>query len=171
VLAGGEPFEFYTFQISSSTTDESLRENLWKGLTTIRREKSRPPPTAEAVSEAFRPGGPAFNEARSQLVAEAHYLVHARPVDFASKFEPWFEVFGYVYNNFEARCDSWSPFATDLSDIARSLKGSGHFGKLRVCPETSPRPECVKSPVLPRTSSPSRSMVHRRIQRSLPPAH
>jgi hypothetical protein len=130
VLAGPELFEFHTFQISPASSDESLKENLWKGLTTIRFEKNRPPPTAEAVSEAFRPGGPAFNEARSQLVAEAHYLTRVRPVDFASKFEPWFEVFGYVYNNFEGRCDSWAPFAKDLSDIASRLKGSGHFGKV-----------------------------------------
>ncbi len=127
VLAGAELFEFHTFQLSQASTDESLRDRLWQGLTAIRLEKNRPSPTAESIAEAFRPGGPAFNEARSQLVAEANYLAGSRPVDFASKFEPWFEVFSHVYNNFEARCEAWAPFAKDLADLAHGLKSSGRY--------------------------------------------
>jgi len=131
VLAGGELFEVHSFEIGPTLSDTELKNRLWTALTTFRHEKDRPQPTAEAIAEVFRPLGPSFNEARSQLIAEASFILDKNQTAFGSKFEPWFEVFSYVYNNFEARCASWESSAKDLHAIAKQLQKAGRFTSVK----------------------------------------
>jgi len=130
VLAGEELFNFHSFQLDAGSQDEELSDNIWVGLTTIRHKKDRPMPTAEAIAEAFRPSGPAFNEARSQLVAQVKYILEKNPIEFTSKFLPWFELFSFVYNNFHARCLEWANHGDDLKSIVIKLHKSTSFKEI-----------------------------------------
>jgi type I restriction-modification system DNA methylase subunit len=122
VLAEGKPFQFHSFELKEASGVSELESNLLLGLTALRYQKDRPDPTAQKVAEAFRPSGPAFNEARTRLIAQMRYLVDKDPVQFTSKFVPWFELFSYVYNNFQGRCASWAGYSSDLDPIASKLK-------------------------------------------------
>jgi hypothetical protein len=119
-----EPFEFFSFVLDESWNDSRLEEKVWAGLTTIRHQRNRPDPTAEAVSEAFRPAGPAFNETRRRLVYEIEFLMRTNTVEFTSKFFPWFELFSYVYNNFQERCKGMVFSDSGLTQLARTLRSS-----------------------------------------------
>ncbi len=121
VLAEGQPFQFHSFKLRENSEVADLESNLLLGLTALRK-KERPAPTARAVAEAFRPSGPAFNEARTRLIAQLRHLVNKQPVEFTSKFVPWFELFSYVYNNFQGRCAAWADYSNDLDAIASKLK-------------------------------------------------
>jgi len=122
VLAEGKPFGFFSFSLKGGSEDRELENSLWIGLTTFRHQKDRPDPTAEAIAEVFRPSGPAFNEARTQLIAKIRYLAVNEPIEFTSKFLPWFELFSFVYNNFQARCRRWADYGTDLPAIVKKLQ-------------------------------------------------
>lgn len=122
VLAEEKPFLVFSFNLKETTKDKELEKMLWEGLSTFRHLKDRPDPTAEAIAELFRTSGPVFNEVRSQLVASIKYLLRNKPVDFDSKFVPWFELFSYVYNNFDKRCLGWSNHGNDLNQVIRAFR-------------------------------------------------
>ena len=130
VLAKGKPFVFFSFSLKETSEDAELDSNIWLGLTTLRKQKERPAPTAEAVAEAFRPAGPAFNEARTWLSTRISELVSNNPVAFTSKFRPWFELFSFVYNDFQGRCQGMAEYGPDLSPIVTDLKKLDAFAKL-----------------------------------------
>jgi hypothetical protein len=132
VLAEGEPFQFHKFELHPNSEVRGLKTSLLLGLTALRYQKDRPPPTALAVAEAFRPSGPAFNEARTRLVAQLRLLVRKDGVNFSSKFIPWFELFSYVYNNFQERCVAWAHYSKDLDSVATRLR---KFDTLRPLPK------------------------------------
>lgn len=104
VLVDDAPCEFFAFELDASTTDDQLREWLWDGLTPLRKAADRPDPTADAVAETFRPGGPAFEEIHSRFAAEMRAIVAEDPVELTAEFTPWYEIFSYVYDDFAARC-------------------------------------------------------------------
>lgn len=122
VLAEEELFEFHAFKLRENSQVKDLEDNLLLGLTALRHQKDRPDPTASAIAEAFRPAGPAFNEARTRLVAQLRFLVNKEPVEFTSKFIPWFELFSYVYNNFQGRCAAWAGYKEDIDAMASKLR-------------------------------------------------
>ena len=139
VLVGQNPFQFHEFEIIPNGDDEFLVNNLENGLTALRRETGRPNPTAEAIAEKFRPHGPAFNEIYTQLDSALEEVIESDPIEFRSKFVPWYELFSYVYNNFEEQCQSmavenrhhsqaieqyrdWSETPEDVSD--KTLNGA-----------------------------------------------
>lgn len=122
VLADEDLFEFHSFKLREGSEVNELETNLLLGLTAFRHQKDRPSPTSIAVAEAFRPSGPPFNEARTRLVAQLSHLVNKKPVEFTSKFIPWFEVFSYVYNNFQGRCEAWAGYKKDLDAVASKLR-------------------------------------------------
>jgi len=122
VLTEGQPFEFHSFKLKESSSVDDLRNSLFVGLTALRYQKDRPHPTAIAIAEAFRTSGPTFKEARTRLIAQLTYLINKQPVEFTSKFIPWFELFSFVYNNFQGRCAAWAEYSTDLDAIASKLK-------------------------------------------------
>ena len=90
--------------VPTDTTDDQLREWLWDGLTPLRAAADRPDPTADAVAETFRPGGPAFEEIHSRFAAEMRAIVSEDPAELTAKFTPWYEMFSYVYDDFATRC-------------------------------------------------------------------
>jgi hypothetical protein len=129
-LSGGEPFCFYDFILTSSTGDKALRTKLFDGLSALREEKKRIRPTPAAMSDAFKPERPAFKEARRRLVSGADELVTSRPEEFIPKFRPWLELFSFVYNSFQERCESLAESADDLESLSLSL--------LKLLPEPKP---------------------------------
>lgn len=122
VLADEDLFEFHSFKVKESTEVDVFERDLLLGLTALRHQKDRPNPTSLSVAEVFRPSGPPFNEARTRLVAQLRFLVNKQPVEFTSKFVPWFELFSYVYNNFQGRCEAWSGYKKDLDAMASKLR-------------------------------------------------
>jgi hypothetical protein len=130
VLAEGTPFVFFSFSLKETTEDDELERNLFLGLTTLRKQKDRPTPTAERVAAAFRPAGPAFNEAHTLLSAHIRELIGDDPVTFTSKFHPWFELFSFVYNDFQGRCRGMAEYGKNLSATVRDLKRLDAFADL-----------------------------------------
>lgn len=127
ILVQDEPYRFFDFTITSDSEDEEVAENIWRGLTALRRKSDRPAPTAEAVAEIFRPQGPAYNEITSQLRSNAMFSLKEHPVEFTSKFGPWFELFTFVYNNFEDKCRGLSSGGSERNEIVDILQEHEKF--------------------------------------------
>lgn len=117
-------FSFHSFTIQRPWSDEDLKQALWRPLTTIRDEKGawKHYPSAEAIADVFRPDGPVFLETRALMIAAMENILKKDPIEFTSKFTSWFELFSYVYNNFEGRCVEVSKQAVGLSSAAKILK-------------------------------------------------
>lgn len=122
-----EPYEYYDFEVTPEMNDEEFAANLWDGLTPLREKANRPDPTAQKIAETFRPHGPAFNEIMSRFRSEVTFVLENEPVEFTSKFIPWFEVFNYVYNNFDERCKDLASYNTRHSDIVEHLQSTSQL--------------------------------------------
>ena len=119
----GRLFSYHHFNIEKTWNNNDLKQSLLKPLTIIRGENIvwKIKPTAEAVAEVFRPEGPVFKEARQLLLGSAEQILKSNRVEFDSKFIAWFELFNYVYNNFNSRCKSLSKEINDLGEITSKL--------------------------------------------------
>ncbi len=130
IHTAGQVQEFHRFTIDSETDDARLEDELWTGLYALQRTTDLRRPTAAAVSEVFRPGGPAFREIQAVLRASALQLVQDDPSEFASKFLTWHEVFRYVYNKFDARCVKSQTDDPNLRGVAQIIQTYPNAGSL-----------------------------------------
>jgi len=120
----GRLFPFNRFKVTKSWNNDDLKNALWKTLTTIRKKAQswKLRPSADSIAEVFRPEGPIFINSRQIMLAGAIDLLNTNSVEFTSKFISWFELFNFVYNNFEKRCKNISKEVKDLDKISKKLK-------------------------------------------------
>jgi len=126
-------FLFNQFNVMKTWNNDDLKNALWKILTTIRtKAKSQKiHPTAESIAEVFRPEAPVFKNSRQLMIAGTEYLLKNKPIEFTSKFISWFELFNFVYNNFEKRCIKISKEVNDLDEISKKLKSHPLLNKFQ----------------------------------------
>lgn len=130
IRSRGRVYQFHHFALDERSSDDFLESQLWAGLYALRSTSRLSKPTAAAVAEVFRPGGPAFREIQVLLRAGARDLNEKDPAAFASKFLAWHEVFRYVYNNFDSRCEKLANDDEDLVATAEAVVKNPHAGRV-----------------------------------------